>query len=85
MADAGVSRRATKKLAPNLFPKDRYISHVAALQCYLKIGGEISEIFRVLKFRQEPWLEKYISFNTQRRQEATTKFQRNYFKLMNNR
>ena len=85
MNEAGISGQATKKLAPNLFPKDRYIGHVAALKCYLEVGGEIPEIFRVLQFRQEPWLEKYISFNTSRRQESTTKFQRNYFKLMNNR
>ena len=33
-------------------------------------------------FKQEPWLEKYILSDARRRKESTTKFQRNYFKLM---
>ena len=74
-----------KKLAPHLFKQEHYVGHVAALQAYLQIGGSIGQIHRVLEFDQRPWLKTYIDFNTQRRQAATTKFEKNYFKLMNNR
>jgi hypothetical protein len=80
-----MSRVPAKKLAPNLLPKERYVAHVDALKFYLEIGGCIGQIHRVLEFDQRPWLKTYIDYNTQRRQASTTKFERNYFKLMNNR
>ena len=39
---------------------------------------------RVLKFRQECFIKKYIETNTKKRQEATTDFENNFFKLLNN-
>jgi hypothetical protein len=86
MRNAGNKNSALgKKLAPNLFPKERYTAHIAALQYHLSIGGCIDKIHRALQFEQKPWLQSYIQFNTERRQEATNKFEKNYFKLMNNR
>ena len=73
-----------KKLAPSLHSKSKYICHISTLQRYLKMGGKITKIHRVLKFKQKDWLEPYISFNTQQRINSTTKFKKGFYKLMNN-
>ena len=44
----------------------------------------LKKIHRILSFRQEPWLEKYIWFNTIKRREAANDFEKNFFKLLNN-
>ena len=73
-----------KKLVPNLSPKFGYIVHVSALQLYLKLGGQITRIGRVLQFKQSRWLAPYISFNTQKRMDSTTDFKKSFYKLMIN-
>lgn len=37
-----------------------------------------------MKFKQKAWLKPYIDFNTQKRSESIFKFDKDYFKLMNN-
>lgn len=74
----------SQKLVPNLLPKSNYVLHYRNLQLYLKLGLKLSKIHRILKFTQQPWLRDYIDFNTQHRARATTSFQKNQFKLMNN-
>ena len=45
---------------------------------------KLTKIHRVLQFDESPCLAKYISFNTKKRKEAKTDFEKDYFKLMNN-
>ena len=45
---------------------------------------ELTKIHRVLQFEESPWLAKYINFNTEKRKEAKTAFEKDYFKFMNN-
>ena len=40
------------KLAPNLFPKQKYICHIRNLQFYLKQGAKLNNVHRVLTFKQ---------------------------------
>ena len=76
---------STSKLASNLFDKKNYIIHYRNLKYYLEQGMVLEKVHRVLKFRQSPWLKKFIDFNTQQRARATSEFEKDFFKLMNNR
>ena len=46
------SKFSSIKLAPNLFPKQKYICHIRNLQFYLKQGAQLNNVHRVLTFNQ---------------------------------
>ena len=79
----GTNFKSTK-LAPNFFPKEKYVTHIRNLQFYLSQGAQLSKIHRVIRFRQEAWIAPYIAENTRLRQLATDEFGRDYYKLLNN-
>ena len=72
------------KLTPNLMNKTRYVVHYRNLQLYMELGLLVTAVHRVLTFKQSPWLQPYIAFNTRQRSLATDEFSRDFFKLMNN-
>ena len=74
----------TEKLVPNLLPKEKYVVHYRNLKYYLSIGWKLAKVYRILEFKQKPWLKKFTDFNTERRKEATNEADKNLFKLMNN-
>ena len=54
--------------------------------CFCRIiYFQVTSVHRVLRFRQSPWLKKFIDFNTQKREKATTTFEKDLYNLMNNR
>jgi RNase P subunit RPR2 len=74
----------TTKLVPNLRRKRNYVVHYRNLQFYLKQGLVLSKIHQVLRFVQKRWLAPYIAFNTDKRKLATSTFEKDFYKLLNN-
>ena len=72
------------KLIAHLNSKKKYTIHLKTLQQCISNGMVLSKVHRVMKFNQSNWLEKYISLNTDFRKKAKNKFEKDFFKLMNN-
>ena len=81
---AGVTSSEVEKLVPNLYNKNRYVLHYCNLQLYLSLGMRLTKVHRALRFQQSCWMEPYIRLNTELRKKATSSFEKDLFKLMNN-
>ena len=73
-----------KRLTPNFLPKKNYVVHIKNLQYYLAKGLILTRVHRAVTFTQSRWLKPYIDFNTNKRQIATSKFEKSLFKLLVN-
>ena len=80
----GTAFLRVEKLVPNLRKKERYVLHYRNLQLYMSLGLQLKRIHRALKFKQSPWMEPYIRMNTELRKKATSDFEKDLYKLMNN-
>ena len=80
----GVAPTEVKKLVPNLRNKDRYVLYYRNLQLYTSLGMRLTKVHRALRFDQSPWMEPYIRMNTEIRKKATSDFEKDLYKLMNN-
>ncbi len=72
------------KLLLTLYPKEKYILDYRLLLKYLELGMELLRVHRVLQYKQSPWMKKFIMFNTHKRQQVESDFEKDIFKLMNN-
>ena len=80
---SGVTGVKVEKLISNLRDKKKYvIQHQALKQC-LKLGLKLTKIHRGIKFREEPFMKKYIDLNTKLRTKAKSEFEKDFFMLMN--
>ena len=73
-----------EKLIPNLYDKKRYVIHIRALDQALKHGLVLERIHKAIEFKQSAWMKEYIDLNTKLRTAATSDFEKDFYKLMNN-
>ena len=53
------------------------------LKFYVRHGTIIDKVHEISSCRQSKWLRKYISFITQKRNQAVTDFEKDFCKLLN--
>ena len=75
---------STKKLICDWSDKKNYLIHYRMLKFYIRHGMVVDKIHNIISFRQSRWLEKYINFNTQKRNQAKNDFEKDFYKLLNN-
>ena len=78
------SDEKTNKLILNVMDKKKYVLHISALKFYLEHGLKLKKVHRVISFNQADFLKPYIDFNTEKRTNAKTAFEKDLFKLLNN-
>ena len=74
----------SSKLICDWSDKKNCLIHYRMLKFYMKQGMIIEKIHSVISFKQSKWLEKYINFNTQKRNKAKNDFEKDFYKLLNN-
>ena len=76
--------KPTSKLMCDVTNKSKYMIHYRMFKFYLNQGMKVTKIHTIYRFKQSPWLGKYIDHNTQKRTVAKTNFEKDLYKLMNN-
>ena len=74
----------SSKLICDWSDKKNYLVHYRMLKFYIRHGMVVDKIHNIISFRQSRWLEKYINFNTQKRNKAKNDFEKDFYKLLNN-
>ena len=54
------------------------------LKFYVRHGMVVDKIHEKISFKQSKWLEKYLNFNTQKRNRANNDFEKDFYILLNN-
>ena len=74
----------TKKLICDWSDEKNYLIHYRLLKFYVRYGMEVVKVHTIISFKQSKWLEKYISFNTQKLISAKSEFEKDFSKLLFN-
>ena len=72
----GIKVDGVNKLLPNLRDKIKYVVHYRNLQHYLSLGMKLIKVHRILKLKQSNWLKEYTEFNTEKRKNAVSEFEK---------
>lgn len=75
---------STQKLILDCHDRGEYVVHDRVLQLYERHGMKVTKVHKIISFREESWLKPYIEFNTAQRTIASTEFEKDLYKLMNN-
>ena len=73
-----------KKVICDWSDRKNYLIHYRMLKFYVRYGMTVEKVLDIISFRQSRWLEKYINFNTQKRNQAVNDFEKDFYKLLNN-
>ena len=75
---------SVEKLTQSLGNKKGMVLHGRNLELFLSLGMKLKTIRRGIKFSEKPFMKCYIDKNTELRAKGKTKFEKEFFKLMNN-
>ena len=73
-----------KKLICDWTDKKNFLIHYRMLKFYVRHGMKINKVHSVISFKQNKWLERYVDFNTQKRNQAVNDFEKDFYKVLNN-
>ena len=73
-----------KKLICDWVDKKKYLIHYRMSKFYVRHGMVVEKIHEIISFKQSKCLEKYVNFNTQKRNKAQNEFEKDFYKLLNN-
>ena len=62
--------------------KKNYLIQYKMLKFYITQGMIVDKIHEIISFKQTKWPEKYINFNTQKRNKAKNHFEKDFYKLL---
>ena len=65
-----------KKLICDWSDKKSYLVHYMMLKFYVRHGKIVQKVHNVISFQQSRWLEKFLSFNAQKRNKAINDLER---------
>ena len=74
----------TSKLICDWSDKKNYLIHYRVLKFYVRHGMIVDKVHEIISFKQSRWLERYINFNTQKRNQAVNDFEKDFYKLLIN-
>ena len=74
----------SKKLICDWTDKMKYLIHYRMFNFYVRHGMIVEIIHEIISFKQSRWLEKYISFKTQKRNRAENDFEIDFCKFLVN-
>jgi hypothetical protein len=55
--------KGSEKLICTLDAKKKYVLDYRTLQMYMSLGMIVSKVYRVLAFKQSPWMKSFIDKN----------------------
>ena len=73
----------TSKLLCDWSDKKNCSIHYRMLKFYITHGKIVDKVHDILSFKQSRWLEKYVNFITQKRNQAVNDFEKDFYKLLN--
>ena len=73
----------TKKLICDWSVKKNYLIHYRMLNFYVRHGMRVDKVHNIKSLRQSKWLEKYIKFNTRKRNQAVNDSEKDFYKFLN--
>ena len=73
-----------EKLICDIEDKNKYVIHIRALKQALNNRLRLKKVHRIIQFKQKAWLKVYIDMNIELRKNAKNKFEKYFFKLINN-
>ena len=72
----------SKKLICDWTDNKKYLIHYCMLNFYERHGMVVGKFHEIVSYIQSKGLEKFISFNTQKRNRAKNDFDKDFFKLL---